>query len=259
MILVFSGTGNSMFAALRLGERLADDGLTVYPDRPACTGDRTVWVFPVYSWGVPPVVVKWIRETMRECPGLRSVPHYALLTCGDDTGLTARQWRRLIADCGGDARAAFSVQMPNTYVLMKGFDTDSPEVAEAKIAAAPARIAEIAARILSGTAADDCIRGRFAWVKSAVIYPWFVRHAMSPRPFHASDACVGCGICARSCPTDNITMKGGRPAWSDRCALCLRCYHLCPHRAVQYGHATADKSRYSDLISLTRTKSQNKC
>ena len=37
---------------------------------------------------------------------------------------------------------------------------------------------------------------------------------MSPRPFHASDACVGCGICARSCPTGNITMKGGRPAWS---------------------------------------------
>ena len=54
-------------------------------------------------------------------------------------------------------------------------------------------------------------------------------------------------------------MKGGRPAWSDRCALCLRCYHICPHRAVQYGRATAAKSRYSDLISLTRTKSQNKC
>lgn len=259
MILVFSGTGNSLFAAQHLAELLGDSAPTVFPDRPTDVADveRVVWAFPVYSWGVPPVVVDWMRHVMQGCPALSGAEHYAVMTCGDDTGLTARQWQRLIGECGGQARAAFSVQMPNTYVLMKGFDVDAPEVAEAKIAAAPARLADIAGRIRAHATTDDCVRGSFAWVKSAIIYPWFVRHAMSPRPFHASDACVGCGLCARSCPMANITMtEQHRPAWADRCAMCLRCYHICPHRAVQYGRATAGKSRYSNLISLTAAKTE---
>ena len=92
---------------------------------------------------------------------------------------------------------------------------------------------------------DILIRGSWPWVKSYVIYPWFVRHAMLPRPFHHTGACTGCGGCARSCPLGNIAMQpGGTPHWGNRCAMCLRCYHSCPRNAVAYGKATAGKGRY---------------
>lgn len=246
MILAFSGTGNSLYVAKLLAASLGER-LSVYPDSPASRpGERVVWVFPVYSWGVPPVVARWIASS---APALvQSGDHYAVMTCGDDAGLSAGRWRRLVAAAGGVAAGAFTVIMPNTYVLMKGFDTDPVEVADAKIAAAPARVAEIARSIENRFKGDDVTRGRFAWFKTAVIYPWFVRHAMSPRPFHSTAGCVGCGICARSCPMSNIEMKDSRPAWGGDCAMCLRCYHICPHHAVAYGHATDGKSRYTTLM-----------
>lgn len=45
-----------------------------------------------------------------------------------------------------------SVIMPNTYVLMKGFDVDTPEVADAKLKAMPDRVAHIAAKSAKATA-----------------------------------------------------------------------------------------------------------
>ncbi|MDO4319261.1 MAG: EFR1 family ferrodoxin [Bacteroidales bacterium] len=247
MIAVFSGTGNSMAVALRLASLLGDE-VAVMPDARLDADDRIIWVFPVYSWGVPPVVVDYIRGV--SAGEMSRCDHYAVMTCGDDTGHTDRMWRREIRRAGGRARGVWSVQMPNTYVLMKGFDVDSAGLERAKLAAMPDRVEAIAAAIKSSPDETDVVKGSFATIKTGVIYPWFKRHAMSPKPFHALESCVGCGQCARQCPLGNITMQGGRPAWGDRCALCLRCYHLCPRHSVAYGKATDGKGQYRSLLKI---------
>ena len=135
--------------------------------------------------------------------------------------------------------------MPNTYVLLPGFDVDSPVVADAKLAAAPARISAIARGIRHRARVDDVIRGSMPWLKSRIVYPLFRRFMMSPRPFRATDSCTSCGLCARECPMGNITIgSDGRPSWGDDCALCLGCYNRCPSHAVAYGRATAAKGQY---------------
>lgn len=246
MILFFSGTGNSAYVARQLGEALADTDIVDLRGAALLSAkvgseanDRVVWVFPVYSWGVPPVMVDFIRHV--EIKGADRVKHHLVVTCGDDTGLTHKQWRKLIAAKGWETASASSVIMPNTYTLMKGFDVDSEEVAGRKLAEAPARISEIAGLIAANATSTDMTTGSFAWIKSHIVYPWFVRFAMSPKPFHANEKCIGCGLCASGCPTCNIAMDYGRPSWGNRCALCLRCFHCCPFNAVQYGKATASK------------------
>lgn len=246
MILYFSGTGNTRAAAHRLAKLLGDKAVAIdaaadHPRASAEGAERVVWCFPTYSWGLPPAVVRYIRTV--ELEGAGKAVHHMVTTCGDDMGLADRQWRRLTASRGWEPGGAFAVIMPNTYVLMKGFNVDPPEVAASKLAQAPARLAEIARRIAGG-GGDMLVRGRFAWIKSRIIYPWFCRFEMSPRPFHATAGCTGCGTCARSCPMHNITMADGEPNWADRCALCLRCYHICPRRAVAYGKATDGKGQY---------------
>ena len=246
MIILFSGTGNSLHIANILSETLGDRivKLPVKDNVVDCLdNDRVIWVFPVYSWGVPPVVARWIAEL--SIAGADKAVHHAVMTCGDDVGMADRMWRKAIEKRGWKAAGAYSVIMPNTYVLMKGFDVDSPEVASEKIEAASPRTKAIAESILKNGSARiaEVVRGAFPWVKTKIIYPWFVRFDMSPKPFHSTDACVGCGLCAQACPLSNILMVESRPQWGDNCALCLGCYHTCPHHAVAYGKATLRKGR----------------
>ena len=133
--------------------------------------------------------------------------------------------------------------MPNTYTLMKGFDVDTPDLAARKLSEAVGRVRDIAAAI-KNDGPSELVRGSFPWVKSAVIYPWFVRFAMSPKPFHAKGGCISCGLCARGCPMRNIRMVGETPVWGNNCALCLRCYHYCPRNAVAYGDKTVGKGQW---------------
>lgn len=251
MIFCFSGTGNSRYVAWSLASNLNDNvvelsgEMLTAPETASfdlATHKRVVWIFPIYSWGVPPIVVDFIKSvTLRGSDRCR---HFMVCTCGDDIGNAHRQWRQLMRRRGWSDIATYSVTMPNTYTLMKSFDVDSKEIEAKKLNDAPERISEIARKITNSDNCDDVTRGSWAWVKSAIIYPYFKRYCMSPRPFHATDKCIGCGKCASSCPMNNVTMKDKHPQWGDKCALCLRCYHICPTHVVAYGKATKTKGQY---------------
>ncbi len=241
VVYCFSGTGNSLFVARRIAEELNGRVrmITDCSDQDTEPVDDVVWVFPVYSWGIAPVMCRFMK--FAPVVGKR---HHMVCTCGDDIGLTHRQWRKIMASRGWTACGAYSVAMPNTYVLLPGFDVDSPDVELQKLAGAESRIDNIIRRIASGYSGDDVVEGAMAWLKSVVIYPLFVRFGMSPKPFHATEQCVGCGKCASSCPLMNIRMRNHRPCWGNDCALCLRCYHVCPYHAVAYSSATRHKGQY---------------
>ena len=247
MILYFSGTGNSRYVARTLAAIFSEE---CHPIEPSMRGgslqlpatDRhLIWVFPVYSWGIPP----YVRSVMRSIDistAVHPVPMHAVITCGDDCGRADRMWRRDARSRGWITGAVCTIQMPNNYVAMKGFDVDSPALAAEKLAAAPDTLGQIAASIKSG-GSDMPVRLKFSGVKSHIVYPWFVRFAISPKPFHSNEGCISCSLCARSCPMQNITMRIGRPQWGSQCALCLRCYHICPRHAVAYGKATDGKGQ----------------
>ena len=256
MIIYFSGTGNTAMAAQMLATELGEDHLVqtdskmlLHPESYSLrnVGGRIIWAFPIYSWGVPPVMVDFMQNVLAD-ESVADARHYMLATCGDDMGYADRQWRSIMKKRGWCAAAAFAVQMPNTYVCMKGFDVDSPSLEKQKLSDAPYAVAKIAESILND-GRDILIRKPFSWVKTYVVYPWFKKYAMSAKSFHFDDACISCGKCAASCPMDNIRMVNSHPSWSDHCAMCLRCYHICPVHAVAYDNQTVGKGQYTAEMS----------
>lgn len=203
-----------------------------------------IWMFPIYSWGIPPVIRKYIEKTRLLTPA--GTIHHMVATCGDDAGNADRMWINSMKRRGYTAGRAFTILMPNTYVLMKGFNIDKPEVANQKIAQAAKKLDYIAAELntnpLGQQTAQDYTRGKWAWLKTSIIYPWFISrgHGVNPKKFHYKSTCTLCGKCSRECPMGNIYISAHQhPIWTTNCAMCLRCLHACPVNAITYGYASS--------------------
>ena len=249
MILWYSGCGNSRFIADTLAREFKDDNMVFIPEA-ARQGtvlefgpdDILGIVFPVYSWSVPKLVSEFLRTAQ-----IKGKPSYifAACTCGDETGLTEKHLRKDLAKQNLTLDAFFSFQMPETYVNLPGFKLDTPENAELKINGTKENLKE-AVRLISQRAKGnfDKLKGGSSFLKSNILKPLFYGLLITDRKFRVSDSCIGCGICAKNCPLQNITMQNDHPKWNGHCTNCMSCYHRCPKNAINFGKASLGKGQY---------------
>ena len=60
-----------------------------------------------------------------------------------------------------------------------------------------------------------------------------VRVLLERRPQADKAKCIGCGLCARSCPRKAIELKNKKPVFhTSRCIRCFCCQELCPKEAI---------------------------
>lgn len=256
MIYWYSGTGNSRHAARRLSELIHDSDLRFIPavlgikpekqsgrKKGNLDADSIGFVFPVYSWGVPPVVLELIGRL--DAKDLKERYVWAVLTCGDEAGLAAKMFQDALKRKGIGVSAIFTLIMPNDYVMLPGFSTDSPAVASQKIKDAEARLKYISGKLSAKKEMRDVHKGSLPWLKTKLVYPLFRRFGVQTKRWKVdADKCISCGKCAAACPAYNIHMEGGRPKWKKRCFSCTACFHVCPRRAIDYGSFTKGKPQY---------------
>lgn len=244
MIVYFTGTGNSRYAAqllaARLGDSLADAAPFIRDGIAAELFSDAPWVFvsPTYGWQLPRVFAGFLRSGSFE--GSRDA--WFVMTCGSEIGNTEPANRALCAACGLTYRGTLQVTMPENYIAL----FNAPGPAEA------ARIRAAARPVLEQAAADIAARRPFPArqatladrLKSGPVHAAFYRFIVKAGPFRSTDACVGCGQCAAACPLGNIRLEAGRPAWGSRCTHCMACICGCPAQAIEYGKASLGKPRY---------------
>lgn len=241
MIYYFTGSGNSRAIAQALARLTSDQAEKVGGD--SLCGPVLGLVLPVYSWGIAPMVLKWLQTV--EIP---EPPEYvyAVLDYGDEAGWADRILAATMEKRGLKADALFGLQMPNTYTLLPGFNVDHAVIAQSKLVRARARLPRIAEAVNGRyKGVNDLHIGPLPWVKTRLVYPLFRRWGIFPKKWRCqTDFCIRCGSCARACPVANIRMVYGHPEWGSACTSCLGCYHACPSNAVQYGRLTSRKGQW---------------
>lgn len=253
MIFWFSGTGNSLWVARRLQEAFGGDMVQVAEDMKSgraaspyrlAEGELVFFVFPVHSWGPAPLMLSFISRLAFE--GRVPDKVYGVCTCGDNCGYTGRMLEKALSRRSLPLSACWSVRMPNNFILMKGFGVDTGEVASLKLSEAPAVVDSIISAIRGSRDYVHYETGTKPFLKSRIVYPLFSRFVVGSRSrFTVSDSCIGCGLCAKSCPAGIISMDKGRPVWERKgCLQCTACINRCPVRAIEYGEVTQQQGRY---------------
>lgn len=244
MILYFSGTGNSRYAAERIAGALGDtlislnDRIRAGDTSPLAVTGPLVLVTPTYAWRIPRIVREHLEQT--EIPP--GTPVWFVMTCGSEIGNAAAYNRALCREkqlvCMGTAQLV----MPENYIAM----FQAPQAAEARqiVAKAEPDIHRAAAAIGEGRAFAPVRSSLYDRFMSGPVNPVFYSFFVRASAFTAGDACTGCGLCAVRCPTGNITLANGKPVWGHDCTHCMACICRCPAEAIEYGTKSLGKPRY---------------
>ena len=244
MILYFTGTGNSRYIAHRIADALGD-GLLSMNDRikagdtsPIEVNERLIIVTPTYAWRIPRIVRDWLTKT--EFPGAKRA--WFVMNCGSEIGNAAKYNRTLCREKQLSYMGTAQIIMPENYIAM--FDAPRAEEARQIVDRAESGIDRAATAIAENQAFPPPRDNLYDRFMSGPVNPIFYAFCVKAKAFTVSDACIGCGQCARLCPTNNITIQNGKPVWGGDCTHCMACICYCPAEAIEYGKKSLGKPRY---------------
>ena len=244
MVLYYTGTGNSEYVANKIGEQIGDrilnlfdkikthDYSEIYSDRPF------VIVYPTYAWQMPRILRDFIQHTT--FAGNKNV--YFVATCGDSMGNMPKYLSELCVQKAFTYMGCAEVVMPENYIAM--FNAPERAAAIEIIKNADIVIKNIVDVIRHNGTIPEKKAGFVARISSGMINAIFYPAFVSAKKFYATDACIGCGKCAKVCPLDNVSLKDRKPVWGSRCTHCMACICKCPEEAIEYGNKSKGKPRY---------------
>lgn len=243
MIVFYSGTGNSRFAAKMLashiGDEAVDAGAFIKQNRRAELRSEQPWVFvsPTYAWQLPRIFADFIRRGSFE--GSRAA--YFVMTCGSEIGNAGAGIKELCSEKDFAYHGVLPVVMPENYIAM--FRVPGPDEASGIIEKA-VPVLQMGIECIERGRPFPEVRAGFADRLRSAINPLFYSMLVKAKKFQAGDACTGCGKCERVCPMNNISITDRKPRWGSACTHCMACICGCPEQAVEYGNRSRGKPRY---------------
>lgn len=242
VLYYFSGTGNSLKAALSIQKALGNGkvvsmGTVANAEPMPVQGVSSIGlVFPCYFGGVPHRVREFI--TCLDLSGQEQTYVYAVVTYGVMAGTSLAETAALVGEQGATLAYAAALKAFSNYVVMYDMSSKVAEkTAETKQALTP-------------IIADICERKTNTIKKASPLILAYNRMASKDiatqdRHFVVQETCNGCGTCVQVCPVVNIELSEGRPTWQGHCEQCLACLQWCPERAIDYGTRTRNRGRYT--------------
>lgn len=244
MIIYFTGTGNSRFAAEFLGRKLKDDvinagALMKAGEKGIFSSDKPyVVVSPIYSWRMPAIYENFLRNS--KFTGTQKV--YFVMTCGGDMGAAGVYNEKFCQETGLEYCGSLEVIMPDNYILM--FPAPGPEEANQIVKKALPILHKGSEYVSQGEHFPEKKCGTVDKIKSGIVNTGFNKYFLKAKGFRVTEQCISCGKCVNECILNNISLIDGKPVWGETCTQCMACICGCPKEAIEYGKKTVGKVRY---------------
>ena len=238
IIYCYSGSGHCLNMAKSIASRLGDTDIVLmraFPEKTdAREAKRVGFVFPCYGGGLPGHVEEYVRA-IQIAPGAYkfAVEQFAgYMGCGlhiiDE--IVGLDYWNLISN-----HSTCIWLMPHGLCL----PPTSKEEAQARLDRKAMEVAA-AVKAFERSAKKPPEKKLFALESKA----FSQLHPKRTKKFSVSDACIGCGTCARICPRGNITLQDKKPRFGTDCIGCLSCLQFCPKEAINMGKVTEKRERF---------------
>lgn len=235
----FSGTGNTRFVTKYLINKLScvyevkDYDITCEKDLSSEIedADMILIAFPIYA-SAPPIpmrnfIYRYKKDLKNKTIAIAETQYFF---SGDGAASIGRTLEKFEADVA----YAEQFNMPNNIADSSVFKIRNESELEKTLDKAIRKMDEFSQKIIEGRR----FRRGFNPVSHAIGYycqrKWWRRNESEKRNLLKIDGamCVGCGLCVKNCPVNNLTVIREKAQGQGKCVFCYRCVNLCPKKAI---------------------------
>ncbi len=222
-ILYFSSTGNSLYIAKKVQEKLGGEVKFIpkyYGD--GSEFDKLFIVTPIYSYGIPTPVLELLQK-LDKSREIIVIQNYGGMANGADYLFYNYAKNKF----GLNVISVYKVKMTENFTL---YFTVPKYYQKMQLKKCVKRVEKILNKIKNKeyiipkktkTKEEKYLKNKSNW------------HLIGQN-FCANSNCVKCGKCVKICPVNNISLQDDKIVFGDKCIACLGCYHRCPSAAIQY-------------------------
>ena len=236
-ILYFSSTGNSLYIAKKVKERLG--GTILYMPNYEGSGaefEKVVVVTPIYSFGLPIPTLE-LLDRFDKHTELIVIQNYGGMKGGADRLLYEYALKREL-----NIKGVYVLKMPENFTLVMSMPAfylkKVLKSADKRIDPVVDSIEKQTYRIPKAkrTKEKTYLKNKSNW------------HIIGER-FSVGEQCIHCEKCVSVCPVKNISSVEGKITFGDRCIACLGCFHRCPQHAITYMNKRRKKQYLNPNVS----------
>jgi len=240
VIYCFSGTGNSMNAAIKVANAIKKTTIISMrcdpKDVSAENADNIGFIFPVYHWSLPEAAARFIQKVEIN----KKAYIFCIATCGGWPVNALNDFADLMRNKGLNvsySRVHYTVA--NYVVEYEPFPNPKKKIPIATIEL------ENIAHDISEKVTNKTPKASFRKELLRLLEKPFVKALpQKDRHFIVSDHCIACGLCEKICIVKNITLTNGKPVFHNECAQCMGCIAYCPKGAINYRNKTQKRTKY---------------
>lgn len=241
-IFYFSSTGNSLYVGKRLEEKIENCELISISKaynqnlfKYDC--EKAIIIFPLHCFGLPILVEKFISKLeLKNNTYIFAVQ----ITGGGKSVNSFIQINELLKNNNMALSNTIEIKYISNYIRSGRNATEKR--AQTELDNNEWKIDKLIQQIKIKEIEETT--GRINNIHKLLYKLWRDKYKNKDKKFNVNGNCIGCKVCEKICPSNNIEIYNEKPIWKGNCTDCMACINNCPKLAINIGKSTAKKNRY---------------
>ncbi|OOM81982.1 ferredoxin-2 [Clostridium puniceum] len=223
-ILYFTATGNNLYVAKRIGSEYYSIPKLIKEERFEFEDEQIGIIFPVYGLGVPEIIEAFLNKVK-----LKSKYIFAVISYGKFSGSAASRLEEIGKRNGIEFSYINEILMVDNYLPVYDIKNEIQKEPKKLIEENLENIITDINKQKKYIRKNSSIRKFF----SKYLPKIFENNHAFDNNFYLDNGCIGCGVCTKVCPINNIKLVNKKPAYQGNCMKCLACINHCPKNVIR--------------------------